>query len=71
MGKPFAEKEEDGFDVTVPLHDATGKLIGAVRMDFKPEPGQQEPGVIERAIQITRELEKQIPSKAALFQPVD
>ena len=70
-GRPFAEKEEDGFDVTVPLHDATGNLIGAVGMDFKPEPGQQEPGVIERAIQITRELEKQIPSKAALFQPVD
>jgi len=70
-GRPFAEKEEDGFDVTVPLHDATGKLIGAVGMGFKPEPGQQEPGVIERAIQITRELEKQIPSKAALFEPVD
>jgi len=69
-GKPFAEKEEDGFDITVPLHDATGKLIGAVGMDFKPEPGQQEPGVIERATRITRELEKQIPSKAALFQPV-
>ena len=70
-GRPFAEKEEDGFDVTVPLHDATGKLIVAVGMGFKPEPGQQEPAVIERAIQITRELEKQIPSKAALFQPVD
>jgi len=70
-GKPFTEKEERGFDITVPLHDATGKLIGAVGMDFEPEPGQQEPGVIERAIQITRELEKQIPSKAALFQPVD
>jgi iron complex outermembrane receptor protein len=69
-GKPFAEKEEDGFDITVPLHDATGKLIGAVGMDFKPEPGQQETGVIEQATRITRELEKKIPSKAALFDPV-
>ena len=69
-GKSFIEKEQHGFDITVPLHDATGKLIGAVSMDFKPEPGQQEPGVIERATQITHELEKQIPSKAALFEPV-
>ena len=69
-GKPFAEKEEDGFDIAVPVRDATGKLIGTVGMDFKPEPGQQEPGVIERAKRITHELEEQIPSKAALFEPV-
>jgi len=69
-GKPFAEKEKDGFDIAVPLHDITGKLIGTVGMDFKPKPGQQEPGVIEQSTRITRELEKQIPSKAALFEPV-
>jgi hypothetical protein len=69
-GMPFAEKEEDGFDITVPLHDATGKLIGTVGMDFKATPGQQEPDVIEQATRITRELEKQIRSKAALFELV-
>jgi len=53
-GKPFAEKEEDGFDITVPLHDATGKLIGTVGLDFKPKPGQQETGVIEQATRIAR-----------------
>jgi len=68
-GKPFVEKEEEGFDITLPLHDATGKMIGTVGMDFKPEPGQQELDVVKRAQQIAGELEKQISSKAKLFEP--
>lgn len=68
-GKPFVEKEEDGFDITLPLHDAAGKLVGTLGMDFKPEPGQQESEVVARAQQIADELAKQISSKAKLFEP--
>jgi hypothetical protein len=68
-GKPFVEKEKGGFDVTVPLHDATGKLIGTVGMDFKPQPGQQESSVVEVAQRLAQELERQVSSKAKLFGP--
>src|SRR2546422_2558277 len=39
--KPFVEKEEEGgaevFDITAPLHDSSGKVMGTMGMDFKPE----------------------------------
>ena len=38
-------------------------------MDFKPEPGQQESGVVEQAKRIAAELEKRIPSREKLFEP--
>lgn len=71
--KPFVEKENEGgkevYDITMPLHDAAGNLIGTVGLDFKPEPGQQESNVVELAQQVVREMETQIPSKAKLFEP--
>ena len=70
-GKPFVEKEPEGFDITLPLHDASGKMIGALGMDFKPEAGQQEASVVARAMQIAREIEKHIPAEEDLFKPVD
>ncbi len=72
--KPFVEREkEEGkevYDITMPLHDATGKLIGTVGLDFKPEPNQKESEVMELARQIVREMETQIPTKTKLFEPV-
>ena len=72
--KPFVEKEnEEGkevYDITMPLHDATGKLIGTVGLDFKPEPNQKESEVVELARQIVHEMETRIPTKAKLFEPV-
>jgi hypothetical protein len=69
-GKPFVEKEEDGSDITLPLHDTGGKIIGAVGMDFKPEPGQRRSDVIKQATQIVRELEARISSsQAKLLEP--
>ncbi len=67
--KPFVEQEQDGFDVTAPLHDASGKLIGTVGIDFKPQPGQTKADVLQRTAELVRELEPQIPSKGFLFQP--
>jgi len=71
--KPFVEKEkEEGkeiYDITMPLHDAAGKLIGTVGLDFKPGPIQQEPEVVALAKQVVREMESQVPTKDKLFEP--
>lgn len=73
--KPFVEKEKEGgkevFDITMPLHDAAGKVIGTIGMDFKPEPGQERSKVVNRAEEIVHEFEKQIPSKARLLERAD
>ena len=69
-GKPFVEHEPDGFDVTAPLHDASGKLIGAIGIDFKPQPGQTKTDVLKLTAGLLQEVEQQFPSKALLFQAV-
>jgi hypothetical protein len=66
--KPFVEHEPDGFDVTAPLHDATGKLIGTIGIAFKPQPGQTEADILKRTAEFLEELEQRIPSKASLFR---
>ena len=66
--KPFVEHEPDGFDVTAPLHDARGELIGTLGIDFKPQAEQTKSGVLKRTTELLREIERQIPSKAFLFQ---
>jgi len=67
-GKPVVEKEKDGFDVSLPLHDSAGNLVGAAGVGFKPAPGQTEASVTEQAQKIVAEMEKQIPSKDKLFE---
>jgi hypothetical protein len=62
------EKEKDGFDVSLPLHDSTGQLIGVVGIGFKAAAGQTEASVTEEAHKIASEMELQIPSKAKLFE---
>ena len=68
-GKPYVEKEKDGYDVSLQLHDSTGKAIGAVGIEFKLEAGQTKASVTEQAEKIAGEMAKQISSKAALTQP--
>ena len=64
-GNPTVEKEGDGYDVTLPLH-VSGKTIGIIGMDFKPD--QQESGLVDRAKIIAKEVEDQIPAKSKLFE---
>jgi hypothetical protein len=68
--RAFIEEEKDGFDITVPLHDSLGKIIGTVGMDFKPEAGQTRAAVTAKGKQIASELEKRLKSKHQLFEPV-
>jgi len=66
-GQPVVSKEGENVDVTLPLHDATGKTIGAVGLTFKPRPGEQKADAIRHARDMAREVEKQIPSVEKLF----
>jgi hypothetical protein len=67
-GNPFVEKEKDGFDVSLPLHDAQGRVVGAVGIEFKLEAGQTESGVLAQAKAIAVEMETHIQSKAKLYE---
>ncbi len=73
--KPFVEKEMEGgkevYDVTMPLHDSSGKVIGTTGLDFKSKPDQQESKIVGQAQQIVREFERRIPTEAMLFQHAD
>jgi hypothetical protein len=66
-GKPSVEKEGQGYDVAVLLHDAAGKTIGVLVVGFKGAPGQTEASARQRALEIEAEMAKQITSKADLF----
>ena len=67
--KPVVLKEEGNFDVTLPLQTASGEVIGALGLTFKPRGEEREAAAVERARKMALELEKQIPSKAKLFEP--
>ncbi len=62
-------RDDPVYDVTQALHDATGRLIGAVGMDIQPSAGQDRAAVLRVAHALLRELEAQIPSKQRLFEP--
>jgi len=66
--KPLAQKESDGFDVTVPLRDAAGDFVGAVGIEFALKPGQTTAGVIAQARAVAKEMASQIHSKANLYR---
>lgn len=66
--KPFVEHEAEGYDITAPLHDADGRLVGVVGIDFKQAPGQTDAEILKLTASLLQELERQIPSKEFLFQ---
>ena len=66
--RPYAVKESDGFDVSLPLHDASGKLIGSLAMEFRLKTGETKRSVIAEANKVAHEIETQIPSKASLSE---
>lgn len=68
-GKPFVEKEKNSFDVSLPLHDLSGKLIGSVGIEILPKAGPTEKDAVQQAQNIATEIEKGIPSKASLARP--
>lgn len=69
-GQRFVEKEKDGFDVSLPLHDSAGKIIGTAGIGFKLGVGQTEASVTRQAQKILSEMEAQIHSKSDLLKAV-
>jgi len=70
--EPFVEaptKDDPVYDITQPLHDSAGTLIGAVGMDLKPRKGRHRAAILARARDLLRELERQIPSAERLMEP--
>ena len=72
--RPFVEKEKKNgkavYDVTIPIHDADGKIIATAGIDFNPGPNQSDAQVTERSQQIAKEIESKVKSKEKLFEPV-
>ena len=66
-GRPVVLKEGGNFDVTLPLHDSAGKIIGAIGLTLMPKGGEREAEAARRAQAIAGEFEKQTPSKGSLF----
>jgi len=62
-------RDDPVYDITQALHDATGRLIGAVGMDIKPMAGQDRAAALAVARGLLRELEARIPSMHRLFEP--
>lgn len=65
--KAYVEKEGGGFDISLPLYDSAGKLVGSVGIGFKSSAGHSSAELTQKAKEIAEEMAKQIPSKAALF----
>lgn len=72
--KPFVEIEKENgkkvYDVTIPIHDANGKIIATAGIDFKPQPDQTHAQVRQRSLQIAKELESKLKTKEQLFEPI-
>jgi hypothetical protein len=72
--KPVTDKTTDNkqefFDVNIPIHDANGKIIAVVGVDFKPDPTQTAAQATKGAQQIAKEIEAKVSSKEKLYEPV-
>jgi iron complex outermembrane receptor protein len=70
--KPFVAKEvEKGkqvYDITAPLRDSTGAVIGTIGIDIKPEPGQTRAAVLKIVSGVVHDLERQLKSRQELFE---
>ena len=72
--KPLVDKaSENGkhfYDVNVPIHDANGKVLAIVGVDFKPDPKQTAAQASEQAQKIAKEIEAKVPTREKLYEPV-
>lgn len=67
-GKGVVGKEKGGFDISLPLQDSSGEIVGTVGIELKAASGQTESSAMQRAKQIAADMKEQIPSKASLLQ---
>ncbi|MDB6083425.1 MAG: hypothetical protein JWN43_1306 [Gammaproteobacteria bacterium] len=62
-------KDPSKFEAAVPLHDASGKIIGSLSTVFKYSAGDDEVTIHKAALVIRDDIAKKIPDTAALFKP--
>jgi hypothetical protein len=66
-GKPFIEKEKTVIEVSLPLHDVSGAVVGAAGIAFKAKPGQAEAAAVDQARRIVTGMESHVASLAVLL----
>ena len=62
-------KDPAKFEVALPLHDASGKVIGSLSAVFKYTAGDDEVKMHAAAVAIRDDLARKIPNVAELFKP--
>jgi hypothetical protein len=69
-GKSNLEVNSTGkrFESEMQLHDASGRLIGAVGVVVAYKKGDDQQKLFSHATEIRAELEKKIPDSASLFR---
>lgn len=65
-GRATVAKEKDGYDVSLPLHDAAGAVVGAVGIEFKLSAAKTRADALKEARAIEQEMAAKISSKAQL-----
>ena len=72
--KPFVDLASEGdkkfYDVNIPIHDASGKVLAIVGIDFKPDPKLTAAQAGEQAEKIAKEIEAKVPTRDKLYEPV-
>jgi hypothetical protein len=67
--KPFIEQEKEEFDVTLPIHDSSGKVIATAGMDFKRQAGRTKETVAREAQKIGAEIERRLAAEPGILGP--
>ena len=67
--KVAVDKEKEGFDATVPLHDGSRAVIAIANMTFRAVQGQSRATIIRQAQHIAAELEKRLTTPRKFFEP--
>ena len=67
-GVIYHGKTQDSVMVTMPLHDANGETVAAVRVVMRSFFGQTEKNAIGRALPIIKRMEARVKSAADLLQ---
>ncbi|HXR97127.1 MAG TPA: PDC sensor domain-containing protein [Terriglobales bacterium] len=65
--QPVVQPEGKELDLSMPLHDASGNLIGTIGIELIPPAGETRADTERRIRAIVVEVEKKIPSKAKLI----
>jgi len=67
-GTPSVEGENGGYDITMPLHDGSGEVIGTIGLDFNRRMNLGKALLLRWAEEIVHEIESEVPTQERLFE---